>query len=114
MCAVAQRRTDARIAERYACQWGYALNGRFEDIPVLRRGEHEIPDLVVEDFWLIGDDDVVLMRYDDAGRFEAAEALDVERAGPYVTTRDRGLAAAEPFAQWWARHPELHRRPRVA
>lgn len=114
MCAVAQRRTDARIAERYACQWGYALNGRFEDIPVLRRGEHEIPDLVVEDFWLIGDDDVVLMRYDDAGRFEAAEALDVERAGPYVTTRYRGLAAAEPFAQWWARHPELHRRPRVA
>ena len=101
---------DLTDYERYACEWGYALNGRFEDIRVLRRGEHEIPDLIVEDFWLIGDDHVVLMHYDREGRFEAAEALDSARSGPYVATRDDGLAAAEPFARWWERHPELHRR----
>ena len=100
--------------ERYACEWGYALNSRFEDIRVLHRGEHDIPDMIIKDFWLIGDDQVVLMHYDRQGRYEAAEALDVDRAEAYVATRDVGLSVAEPFAQWWARHPELYRTTQSA
>lgn len=97
--------------ERYACDFGYAYNARYEDIRVLRRGEHDIPhELIETDFWLIGDSRVALMHYDELGRFEVAERIPVSRARPYTRTRDLGMAAAEPFTDWWARHPELHRR----
>lgn len=97
--------------ERYACHFGYLYNVEFEDIRVLRRGEHAIPGGLVEaDFWVINDTYVVLMHYDECGRFEAAERLDQDQLDQYLHTRDTAMAAAEPFRTWWARHPELHRR----
>lgn len=96
--------------ERYACEWGYALNAAAgEQIRVLHRGEHSIPaGLVEHDFWVVDDDEVILMHYDAQGRFEAAEVADDPK--PYIATRDTTWAAAEPFTTWWARHPELLRR----
>ncbi|MBA2323818.1 MAG: hypothetical protein H0V92_07355 [Pseudonocardiales bacterium] len=96
--------------ERYACEFGYAYNAEAgEQIRVLRRGEHAIPaGLVERDFWTVEDDEVLLMHYDADGRFEAAEVADDPAA--YITTRDHAWDAGEPFASWWARHPELLRR----
>ena len=101
--------------ERYACEFGYAYNSRFEDIRVLRHGEHPIPhDLRMVDFWLAQDGDgvhVALMHYDETGRFLGAEAVTAPaELAAYRATRDDLLAAAVPFTTWWARHPELHRR----
>ncbi|MPZ66637.1 MAG: hypothetical protein GEU83_14375 [Pseudonocardiaceae bacterium] len=97
--------------ERYACEWGYALNAEAgEDIRVLRRGEHDIPSGIIErDFWVVDDDQVVAMHYDKHGQFEGAEPLPWSYSGMYRNTRDVAWAAGEPFGPWWARHPELHR-----
>ncbi|MGQ0773015.1 MAG: DUF6879 family protein [Pseudonocardiales bacterium] len=96
--------------ERYACDFGYRYNSEYEDIRVLRRGEHEIPAGLVEgDFWVIGNAIVVTMCYGEQGRFEGAEVADPAELDSHVRTRDRAWAVAEPFAAWWARHPELHR-----
>lgn len=103
--------------ERYACEFGYALNAPAgEDIRVLRRGEHPIPQLLHEvDFWLADTSDgsihVAVMRYDECGHFLGADPVtgptEIER---YRDTRDEMLAAGEPFLRWWGRHTELHRR----
>lgn len=97
--------------ERYACDFGYRYNGEYEDIRVLRRGEHEIPaGLITHDFWIIRDSIVVTMYYDEHGRFEGAEVADPGELAEHLHTRDQAWTAAEPFAAWWARHPELHRK----
>lgn len=97
--------------ERYACEWGYALNTEAgEDIRVLRHGEHDIPAGVVErDFWVVDDDLAVLMHYDEHARFAGAEPVPAAAIGAYRYGRDVAWEAGEPFGQWWARHPELHR-----
>jgi len=97
--------------ERYACEWGYALNAKAgEDIRVLRRGEHQIPpDLIERDFWVVDDDRMVAMHYAKDGRFEGGEVLPDAALAEHLATRDRAWAAAEPFLEWWERHPELHR-----
>jgi hypothetical protein len=95
--------------ERYACEWGYALNSEAgENIRVLRRGEHDIPSwpTTSHDWWIVDDHETVLMHYDKHGRFEAAEVLAV---GHYPLVRDALWGIAEPFRSWWQRHPELHR-----
>ncbi len=95
--------------ERYACEWGYTHTSvAGEDIRVLRRGEHHIPDLIEVDFWIVDDAEVVLMRYDEHGRFNGAEATTNDLAA-FRHTRDTAWAAAEPFGAWWSRHPELRR-----
>ncbi len=101
--------------ERYACEWGYALNAEAgEDIRVLRRGEHTIPRRVIErDFWVVDDDLVVLMHYDQHARFNGAELLPAGELGAYRDARDVAWEAGEPFGHWWARHPELHRHVAV-
>lgn len=97
--------------ERYACDFGYRYNGAYEEIRVLHRGEHEIPPGLIErDFWIIGDSIVVPMYYDDHGHFEGAEVADPSELADDVRTRDAAWSAAEPFAQWWTRHPDLHRK----
>lgn len=97
--------------ERYACDFGYRYNAAYEDIRVLHRGEHPVPaDLIEHDFWIINDAVVVRMCYDDHGRFDCAEVADPGHLDEYLRTRDRAWQAAEPFPDWWNRHPELHRR----
>jgi len=97
--------------ERYACDFGYRYNGAYEEIRVLHRGEHEIPPGLIErDFWIINDSVVVTMNYDDRGGFQGAKVADSAELPGHLRTRDTAWAVAEPFAQWWGRHPELHRK----
>lgn len=99
--------------EQYSCAFGYTYNAEAgEDIRVLRRGEHAFPaGLIERDFWLINDEIVVQMHYDDLGSFEGAELGDPSALADHMRTRNSAWAAAEPFASWWARHRELHRAP---
>lgn len=108
------RLLSARLTdyERYACEFGYRYTGAAgEDIRVLRRGEHHVPSGLIErDFWVVDDTQAIEMHYDQHGQFVGAELLAADRIDDYARTRDAAWEAAEPFAIWWARHPELHRR----
>lgn len=93
-----------------ACHWGYAYNGRYEDIRVLHEGEHDVPAGLIElDYWIVADRYAVAMQYDAGGRFTGAQALEPDRLAEFLGDRDRAWTAAEPFAAWWARQTELHR-----
>lgn len=105
---LSERLTDY---ERYACEWGYAYNvPAGEDIRILRHGEHDVPSRLTDrDWWLIDTREVVVMHYDDAGRFIGGEAISIG-VGVYRDAQRATWASAEPFGQWWARHPELQRQ----
>ncbi len=95
---------------RYECEWGYVPNAEAgEDIRILDLAERPAPaQLIFEDFWLMDDHAVVLMRYDE-GRFAHAEVLPDVVLSRYQAARDAVWAAAEPFAVYWAAHPEFRR-----
>jgi hypothetical protein len=96
---------------RYECEWGYLPNvGAGEDIRILDLAERPRP-LALDidhDFWLIDDQDVIRMHYDANGRFTDAEAAAPGELPRYLSARAAALAASEPFAGWWQRHPEYY------
>lgn len=100
--------------EQRACHWGYPHIGRFEEVRVLRRGEHPVPDVLDHDYWVIepadGDLQVVHMDYSPTGRFLGAVVLPESEHGPYLREQQLAWAIGEPFTTWWGRHGELHRR----
>jgi hypothetical protein len=100
---------------RYAFEWGYGLNIHAgADVRVLDLAERPRPAGVPdEDFWLLDDEAVLIMHYDDQGRFLGAEPADQAELSRYRNAREAAWEAAEPFADYWARHPEYH-RARVA
>jgi hypothetical protein len=102
---------------RYECEWGYAPNvGAGEDVRILDLAERPRPPAldVDHDFWLVNDQDVIRMHYDADGRFTSAEVVDFAELSRYLAARDAALAAAEPFADWWERHPEYHQANQAA
>ncbi|MEE2039072.1 hypothetical protein Q8791_17810 [Nocardiopsis sp. CT-R113] len=98
---------------RYSCEWGYALNGEAgEEIHVLDLAERKLPAEVVDhDFWLLDDKYPLRMHYSPKGEFIGGELVDSLEL--YQKARDAALASAEPFAPWWARHPEEWRANRT-
>lgn len=96
--------------ELYACQRGYALNSRYETIKILRRGEHDIPQLLGPgDYWVVNGIVVpVIYRHD--GTFVGGAYIGAadERAEAYRDDARRLWDAAEPWESWWRRHPEHH------
>ena len=46
--------------------------------------------------------------------FVGAAILGSERVEEFLADRETAWQAAEPFNQWWSRHPELHRDRMVA
>lgn len=100
--------------ERYACEWGYALNAPYEDIRVLDLASTALPDELQEvgDFWLLDDEHVLVMHYDEHGMFLGGDvATDVER---YRAAHRAAAATSEPFTTWWDRRTELRRPKQVA
>jgi hypothetical protein len=100
---------------RYEAEWGYAYNAAAgEDIGILDTTDQAPPDgLVDHDFWLIDDQYAIRMYYSDLGEFIGAEPAP-DLLNTYRQARDVAIAAAEPFALWWANHPEEHRGTRAA
>ncbi|MGI9001726.1 MAG: DUF6879 family protein, partial [Pseudonocardia sp.] len=64
------------------------------------------------DFWLITDhsgyDYPIVMHYSPGGQFLGADEAP-ETPHRYREIRDLAWQAAEPFEQWWAQNPQLHR-----
>jgi hypothetical protein len=106
-------RTPLNDYVRFECEWGYVPNSEAgEEIHVLDLAERALPPEVVDhDFWLIDDKYPLRMHYAENGEFIGAELVD--NLGRYQKARDAALAAAEPFAQWWACHPEEWRANRT-
>lgn len=104
---------DLTDDELMSCHFGYPYTGRYENIRVLHRGEHPVPDLLDHDYWIIepADDDrqILRMHYTAGGAFVGAERIPSPAHAVYLDERDRAWAAAEPFATWWSRHTEMHR-----
>lgn len=99
--------------ERYACEWGYALNAEAgEQIRVIDLAATGLPpecDRVVGDFWLIDNRDVVAMHYAPDGQFEGARVLDPQHVRCHRAAAEASWRLGEDFAAWWGRHPQHHR-----
>lgn len=95
---------------RYECEWGYLPNAAAgERIHILDLSERELPADVemLEDFWLMDDEVVLRMHYDESGAYLGASLA--EDVVPYRRTRDAALAAATDFTEWWNEHPQYWR-----
>lgn len=105
--------------ERYACEWGYALNAQAgEIIRIIDLARTPLPPELMKimgDFWLIDDRDVVAMHYEPDGQFRAAEILSPEQVAEYHEAAELAWGLGEDFTTWWNAHPHHHRSPhRVA
>ena len=116
--------SKARTAyERYACAWGYDYNqvpvdGHIlgERIYIWDLADHPLPGQAqgLQDFWLIDDQTVVLMHYNDEGQFLGGELAARGQLMVYLHAREALLHGAVLFPLWWAGHSELHRTRQVA
>lgn len=99
--------------EAMSCNLALPLTSRHEQVRVLHRGEHPVPELLDHDYWIIepagGARQVLAMRYNPGGMFLGAEVVPAARHEPYLAERRLAWAIGEPFPSWWARHRELHR-----
>lgn len=96
---------------RYECEWGYAYTSHAgEEIYILDLAETARPaGLINEDFWLLDDEHMLVMRYDAEGRLLGGEPLPAADAPRYRRCRDVALARAQPFSIYWQAHPEFWR-----
>jgi hypothetical protein len=100
--------------ERYACEWGYALNSQAgEDIRIIDLATTPLPTELtgLPDFWLVDGEDVVCMHYDPAGRFIGAAVLASDEVVPYQRAARVAWQESSDFATWWDAHPKHHRSP---
>lgn len=93
---------------RYECEWGYAYTAAAgEEIHILDLAETpKPPGLLDEDFLLLNDEYVLVMRYDSAGRFVGAEPRPAVDLPVYRRCRDSALAVAVAFGAYWDSHPQ--------
>ncbi|MGH3710685.1 MAG: DUF6879 family protein [Pseudonocardiaceae bacterium] len=99
---------------RYECEWGYVRNAEAgEHIRIIDTAEQSKPDVVPDhDFWLIGDEHLLLMHYDPDCKFQGATIADPELIPQYNVARDAAWAAGVDFMEYWQQHPQ-YRRDRV-
>jgi hypothetical protein len=93
---------------RYELDWCYRPNADAGmDIRILDLAEAGLPDSLLRagDFFVIDGDTVVRMHYDQANDFAGAEIVN-QNPAVYVAHSELLWTLAEPFATWWARHPE--------
>lgn len=100
---------------RYECEWGYAPNVEAgEQVRILDLSETPRPEPWIDDeFWILDDQHVLRMIYDDGGAFVGAEIED-HNLDRYQAARDAAIAVSEDFTSWWGRHPEEHRANRLS
>jgi hypothetical protein len=99
------------IDEEMSVNAALPIIGRDQEIRVLRRGEHAVPEVLDHDYFVIqpadGPVEVVRMVYSE-GRFLGAVVVPPAEHAPYLYERDLAWELGEPFADWWDRHNELH------
>ncbi|MFD3516078.1 DUF6879 family protein [Streptomyces sp. NPDC058657] len=75
-----------------------------ESIGIVDLADQDVTGLPDHDFWLFDDRDVFRMHYSPEGAFIGGEHLPPHRLSEYRAYRDRALAVAVPFADYWERH----------
>ncbi|MFJ2215905.1 DUF6879 family protein [Streptomyces sp. NPDC101062] len=75
-----------------------------ETIGIIDAAEQSVSGLPDHDFWLFDDQRVFRMHYTPNGAFIGADPLPAARVAEYRDYRDRALAGAVPFAEYWERH----------
>lgn len=108
------RSSGLSLYERYACEWGYALNGHVEDIRVVDLGVQPwLSGLAIcGDFWLASGADgarAAVMHYSVAGEYLGFEDVAGEAARPYQEIGGIAWRAGEPFSSWYTARPQLRR-----
>lgn len=91
---------------RYECAWGYLPHNRAgEDIRILdlTTTSTKVP---LRDWWLIDDELVIDMQYNDSGAVLARVPLPTAVVRQYVEWRDRLISESTPFEEFWAEHGE--------
>jgi len=100
--------------ERWECEWSYTATERIgqrtyildaAEVPVL-------PQLPDYDWWMFDRSCVVRLDYAD-GVFVGAERLADHLVAEHIRYRDEALAAACPFPDYWATHPQHWRENRA-
>lgn len=66
----------------------------------------------MQDFWVLDHQQVAVMEYDEAGRFQSAWTP--QDPQPWVSLGWALWTAAEPFDSWWAARPQYHGQRQVA
>ena len=111
------------LYEIYACEWGYDYNQILvdgvmtgEEIYIWDLAEHWLPRELEElpDFWLLDDQLVILMHYDELSRFVGIEQAPSRDLMTYLLARETLLRGSVAFNRWWDGHAELHRTRRAA
>ncbi|TCP56077.1 hypothetical protein EV191_10117 [Tamaricihabitans halophyticus] len=96
---------------RYQFEWGYAYNAaageRIRILDVTERAKP--PEVVNKDFWLIGDEHLLLMHYMSDGAFRGATIAEPELLPQYTAARDAAWTAGVDFAEYWLHHPQYWR-----
>lgn len=99
--------------QRYACEWGYALNSQAgEIIRVIDLAQTPLPSELThipQDFWLVDHLEVVAMHYHPDGRFRTAEILDQQHVAEYSMAAEVAWEISADFTTWWNQHPQHHR-----
>lgn len=99
--------------EAMSCNVALPITSRHEYVRILRHGEHEAPQLLDHDYWVIepagGPVQILRMIYTDGGAFRGAVVVEPSEHEAYLRERALAWVAGEPFAAWWTRHGELHR-----
>jgi hypothetical protein len=96
---------------RYEAEWCYTCNvAAGEDVRIIDDASDAF--LSIGDFFIIDGEQVIRSHYDGAGRFVGAEILnDASTRAPFIAFADVIWQIAQPFTDWWERHPECHRSP---
>lgn len=99
--------------DRMVCEWGYPnyvrVGQQVRVLPVLGPETESWS----RDFYLLDDKTVVLLSYDDVGRFTGAEIDASMPIRPWQRVATNTWEQATSFTEWWADHPEYHRRAAV-
>ncbi|MEU4119521.1 DUF6879 family protein [Kitasatospora sp. NPDC028055] len=93
---------------RFELGWGYRRNmAAGEEFFILDTTDQANPLPEAPDFWLFDDATAAEMSYDDNGKYLGSEFhTDSSRIAEFKAYRDRAMANAVPFADWWAEHGE--------
>lgn len=105
---------DLTDDEAMSCDVALPITSRHEQVRVLHRGEHPVPDLLDHDYWIIqprgGSTYVLAMVYGPGGEFLGARVVPPAEHAPYLEEQRRAWALAEPFGVWSARNSWLYHR----
>lgn len=102
---------------RYQFEWCYACNVEAGmDVRILdttaRPEARRV--LTAGDFYVIDGHEIVLVRYAEDGTYLGAVGAGASSTNGYAALAELAWDMSTPFTQWWAAHPQYHRRSSAA